>query len=56
MQADPGAAFEVIKAKFFLELLMRLFADPSGLDGRGKLFKAQICRQIRHIVFVVVKT
>jgi hypothetical protein len=46
MQADPGSAFEMIEAKFFLELLMRLFADPSGLDCRGKLFEAHICRQI----------
>jgi hypothetical protein len=44
MQADPRSAFEVIKAKFFLELLMRLFADPSSFDCRGKLFDAHIWR------------
>ena len=52
MQADPGSAFEMIEAKFFLELLMRLFADPSGLDCRGKLFETHIWWQIRHIVFL----
>ena len=36
MQADPGSAFEMIEAKFFLELLMRLFGDPSGLNGRDR--------------------
>ena len=53
MQAGPGSAFEVIEAEFLLELLMRLFADPSGLDCCSKLFKAHIWRQIRHIVFLL---
>jgi hypothetical protein len=28
MEAMPGSAFEVIEAKFFIELLGGLFADP----------------------------
>lgn len=43
----------MIEAKLLLELLMRLFADPSGLDRGGELFEAHIGRQIRHIVFLL---
>lgn len=32
MQPDPGATLEVVEAEFFLELLMRLLADPARLD------------------------
>ena len=32
MKALPGPALEVIKAKFFFQLLVRLLADPSRLD------------------------
>ena len=32
VQALPGAALEVVEAEFFLELLMRLLADPARLD------------------------
>ena len=28
----PGSTFEVVEAKLFLELLMRLLTDPSGFD------------------------
>ena len=35
MKALPGSAFEVIKSEFFFQLLMRLFANPSCLDGGG---------------------
>ena len=37
VQAFPGTPFEVVEAEFFLELLMRLFADPARLDGTGQL-------------------
>ena len=38
MEAMPGATFEVVETQFFLELLVRLFADPSRLDrGRERL-------------------
>jgi hypothetical protein len=32
VKSDPGSAFEVVEAEFFLQLLMRLLADPSGFD------------------------
>ena len=57
VQASPRAGFEVIEARFFLELLMRLFADPTGLDGAGrllepgKLLERCIGRQVGQIVF-----
>jgi hypothetical protein len=31
----PGSSLEVIKSEFFFQLLMRLFANPSCLDGGG---------------------
>ena len=43
----------MIKIKFFLDLLMRLFTEPFGLDGRGKLFEAVIWQQFRQIVFLL---
>lgn len=46
MQAQPTASFEVIEAEFFLRLLVRLLADPTGLDGRGE--RAQ--RRVRGVV------
>ena len=33
VKALPGSSLEVIEAEFFFQLLMRLFADPSRLDG-----------------------
>ena len=33
MQACPGASLEVVETEFFLQLLMRLLADPACLDG-----------------------
>ena len=33
VQACPGSSLEVVEAEFFLELLMRLLADPARLDG-----------------------
>ena len=33
----PRAPFEVVEAEFFLELLMRLFADPARFDGPRQL-------------------
>lgn len=32
MQPGPGAPLEVVETEFFLELLMRLLADPARLD------------------------
>ena len=36
MKALPGAAFEVVEAEFFFELLVSLLADPARLDRRGQ--------------------
>jgi hypothetical protein len=36
MKTMPGAAFEVIEAEFFLELLVSLFANPPRLDRGGE--------------------
>ena len=33
MKALPGSSLEVIEAEFLFQLLMRLLADPSRLDG-----------------------
>ena len=41
----------MIETEFFLELLVRLFADPAGLDGAGELLDRGIGRQVREIVF-----
>ena len=38
MQTAPGSPFEVIEAKFLLELLMGLLAEPTRLDGGGEDF------------------
>ena len=35
VKALPGSSLEVIKSEFLFQLLMRLFADPSCLDGGG---------------------
>ena len=35
VEALPGSSLEVIKSEFFFQLLMRLFANPSCLDGGG---------------------
>jgi hypothetical protein len=51
MEAMPGAALEVIEAQLFLELLMRLFANPSRLDGGGERLEAGVCGQVGEIVF-----
>jgi hypothetical protein len=33
MKAGPRGPLEMIETKFFLELLMRLFANPARFDG-----------------------
>jgi hypothetical protein len=38
MQTAPGSPFEVIEAKFLLELLMGLLAEPARLDGGSEDF------------------
>ena len=43
----------MIESKLFLELLVRLFTDPSGLDGSGEHPDGGIAWQVRHIVFLL---
>jgi hypothetical protein len=40
MQSLPGSAFEAIKTEFFFQLLVRLLANPSCLDGSVKVRKS----------------
>jgi hypothetical protein len=39
VQPGPGSPLEVVETEFFLQLLMRLFADPTRLDGTGQLLE-----------------
>jgi len=50
MQAQPTAAFKVIKTQFFLQLLVRLLADPAGLDRRGERTKRGAGGVVRQVV------
>src|SRR6516162_11462220 len=53
VQACPRSPLEVIEAEFFLELLMRLLADPARLDGPGELLRRRVGRKIGEIVFAL---
>ena len=53
MQTMPGSPFEVVEAEFFLELLMRLFADPTRLDCCGKGFQIGVGGQIGEIILML---
>src|SRR5215207_3826954 len=53
MQTAPGSPFEVIEAKFLLELLMGLLAQPARLDGGGEDFQRRLGRQVREVVLVL---
>jgi hypothetical protein len=56
MKAMPGAALEMIEAEFFLELLVRLFANPTRLDRGGERLEIDICGQVGEIVFSFART
>ena len=43
----------MVEAEFFLELVMRLFADPPRLDRGGEHFERGVGRQVRHVVFLL---
>ena len=49
----PRSSLEVIETEFFLQLLMRLFANPAGLDGGCQAAQARFCRQVGEIVFLL---
>ena len=53
VQSFPRPTFEVVEAEFFLELLMRLFADPAGLDGAGQLLDRRVGGQVREVVLAL---
>ena len=53
MKALPGSSLEVIKSEFFFQLLMRLFANPSCLDGGGQGAQVRLCRPGGEIVFLL---
>src|SRR6201995_2498695 len=55
VRAMPGSALEVIEAEFFLELLMGLFAGPSGLDRGGERLEVGVGRQVGKIVFALAR-
>ena len=42
--------FEVVEAEFFLELLVRLLADPPRLDGARQAPDRRVGGQVRKIV------
>jgi hypothetical protein len=50
VKALPGSPFEVVKAKFLLQLLMGLLANPSCLDGGSQGAQIGRSRQIGEIV------
>jgi len=49
VKSGPGSSFEVIQPQFFLELLMRLFADPARLDRADKGLDRGVAGQIGEI-------
>ena len=51
VQPGPGSALEVVETELLLELLMRLFADPTRLYGAGDVFDRRVGGQVREIVF-----
>lgn len=50
MQPCRRSAVEVIEAEFFLELLVRLLADPPCLDQGRQALDRRIGGQVREIV------
>ena len=51
VKSVPRSPLEVIEAKFFLQLLMRLFANPAGLDGGCQEVQVRPGGQVIEIVF-----
>src|SRR5947209_11370340 len=51
MQPGPRSPLESAKPKLLLELLVRLLAHPSCLDGRGETRQRRARRQIAEMVF-----
>ena len=53
MKALPGSSLEVIETEFFFQLLVRLLANPSRLDGGRQGEQAGLRRQVGEIVFLL---
>src|SRR6516164_8863592 len=53
MQAVPGSTLEVIETEFFLQLLVRLLANPSRLDGGSQSTQIGVRWQVGEIVFLL---
>ena len=53
VKALPGSPLEVIETKFFFQLLVSLFANPSRLDGGRQGVQIRLCRQVGEIVFLL---
>src|SRR5262245_16673891 len=53
MQALPGPALEVVETEFFLQLLVRLLANPTRLDGGRQGAQISLRRQVGEIVFLL---
>src|SRR6516164_3127643 len=53
MQSFPGSALEVIETEFFFQLLVRLLANPSFLDGSGQGAQVSLRRQVGEIEFLL---
>ena len=55
VKAMPRSSFEVIKTEFFLQLLMRLFANPAGLDRSCQEAQVRPGGQVSEIVFLLAR-
>ena len=51
VKALPGSPLEVIEPQFFLQLLMRLFANPSRFDDGRQSAQVRFGRQVGEIIF-----
>ena len=51
VKTRPGPPLEMVEPQLLLELLMCLFADPSGLDSSGERLEAGVAGQVRGVVF-----
>ena len=53
VKALPGSSLEVVEAEFFFQLLMRLLANPSRLDGGRQGAQVRLRRQVGEIEFLL---
>lgn len=53
VQAGPGPPFEVPETEFLLQLLMRLLAHPTALDGGRRRRQRRVGRQVTQIVLAL---